>query len=246
MVSSDCKTCPTSSVPASLITLSYLPEAIDVNVEIEWAGERLVLLPDKAVAWPRTSSLIVADLHLGKPAAFRSVGIPVPEFTTTSDLDRLDRLILEHRSERLIILGDFFHSVAGLQTEMMGAVADWCRKNDRLKILLVPGNHDKKCGSPPACWNIHNVCDGWTLDPFSFCHEPREITGKHVMAGHIHPSIVLSDNVGGSLRLPCFWFTPTYAVLPAFGSFTGTQSIRPAPVDRLFVLGPDEIAEVSK
>ena len=56
-------------------------------LEIDCAGERLVLLPEKAVFWPSEKTLIVADLHLGKTAAFRAAGIGVPELTTTADLD---------------------------------------------------------------------------------------------------------------------------------------------------------------
>lgn len=216
-----------------------------MSIEIQWAGEDLVLLAEKALVWPRTASLIVADLHFGKPAAFRMSGIPVPEATTASDLHRLDELLLEHRSERLIILGDFFHSAAGLQPEMMDAVADWCRKKGALDIVLVPGNHDKKAGGPPTCWNIQNVPDGWSLAPFSFFHEPRDIPGRHVLAGHIHPAISLREKFGSGMRVPCFWFAQTCAVLPAFGSFTGTHSIHPSRGDRVFAVGPGEILELS-
>lgn len=32
----------------------------------------------------------------------------------------------------------------------------------------------------------------------------------------------LAGRGGDAVRLPCFWFGDTVAVLPAFGSFTGT------------------------
>ena len=118
-----------------------------MSLEIEWAGERLILLAGKAIAWPRTASLIVADLHLGKAASFRMSGIPVPEATAT-DLARLDEMLRVSRSQRLIVLGDFFHSALGRQPEMMDAVADWCRQNASREIVLVPGNHDAKSGEP--------------------------------------------------------------------------------------------------
>jgi hypothetical protein len=47
------------------------------------------------------------------------------------------------------------------------------------------------------------------------------------------------------LSSPCFHFTPQLAVLPAFGTFTGSHSIRPAREDRVFVIGPDEVIDVS-
>ncbi len=217
-----------------------------MSLETEWAGERLLLLHGKAVAWHRTASLIITDLHLGKTAAFRRSGIPVPEATTADDLARLDRLVAEHQSKRLIILGDFFHSAAGRQPEMMDVVADWCDRNSGLEVILVPGNHDRHAGDPPACWNIRVVPDCWHLPPFSFCHAPKSVGEGHVFAGHIHPAIALREKFGSGLRLPCFWFGRHCAVLPAFGSFTGTQIIHPSRGDRIFAVGPHEILNLTR
>ena len=63
------------------------------SITVDVAGERLVLLPQKAVYWPRERMLAIADIHFGKAAAFRSFGIPVPRGTTTENLDALDALI---------------------------------------------------------------------------------------------------------------------------------------------------------
>ena len=214
-------------------------------LETDCAGERLVLLAEKAIFWPRAASLIVADLHFGKSAAFRKSGIAVPESTTASDLDRLDKVLRQTKSKRLIILGDFFHAPAGRQPEMMEVVETWCQKKSKLEILLVPGNHDKRSGEPPKCWNIQNVADGWNSPPFSFCHEPKDMAGSYVLCGHIHPAISLREKFGSGIRAPCFWFGPHRAVLPAFGSFTGMRSIEPAPGERIFAVGHDEIIELT-
>ncbi len=214
-------------------------------LEIDCAGERLQLFPEKAVFWRHAESLIVADLHFGKSAAFRKSGIAVPENTTATDLARLDSLLLKTKAKRLIILGDFFHSPAGLQPEMMDALENWCRKKTELEIILVPGNHDKKSGQPPACWNIRNVQSRWTLPPFTFCHEPQKISRSYVLSGHIHPAISLRERFGAGIRAPCFCFGPTCAILPAFGSFTGMHSIQPGRDERVFAIGKDEIIEVT-
>ena len=216
-----------------------------MSLEIECAGERLLLLHEKAIAWPRSASLIVTDLHLGKSAAFRFSGIPVPESTTANDLARLDKLVAQHRTQRLILLGDFFHSAAGRQPEMMDAVADWCANNSGLEIVLIPGNHDKNSGGPPESWKIRSIADCWSVPPFSFCHEPRDVAGSYVIGGHIHPAIALREKYGSGLRVPCFWFGRDRAVLPAFGSFTGTKTIRPSRGDRIFAVGHDEILELT-
>jgi metallophosphoesterase superfamily enzyme len=45
-------------------------------------------------------------------------------------------------------------------------------------------------------------------------------------------------------RLPCFWLTPRTAVLPAFGSFTGSAAVVPSPGDRVFVVADGEVLPV--
>jgi len=44
--------------------------------------------------------------------------------------------------------------------------------------------------------------------------------------------------------LPCFCFGPRAALLPAFGSFTGNQVIRPTSEDRIYVVAGDEVIEM--
>jgi hypothetical protein len=46
------------------------------------------------------------------------------------------------------------------------------------------------------------------------------------------------------MRLPCFWFTTQFAVLPAFGAFTGMQAVRPATDERVFVATPEQVFEL--
>ena len=41
-------------------------------LSVEWCGEQFVLLPERAVHWPAADALVVADVHLGKPEAFRA------------------------------------------------------------------------------------------------------------------------------------------------------------------------------
>src|SRR5690606_28618410 len=176
------------------------------SLSIQYAGEEIQLLPDKAVYWQRTGSLIVADLHFGKPAAFRTAGIPVPENSTQHDLDRLERLIAETKSRRLIVLGDFFHSASGLQREMMNSVEHWCRRQTGIEMILIPGNHDKKSGLPPCEWRFQIVPAGWMIPPFSFHHEPIESKDNYVMAGHVHPAIRLRERFGPGIRAACFYF----------------------------------------
>ena len=75
------------------------------SLRVEVAGETLWLLPSGAVWWPATRTLFAADLHLGKGAAFRAQGQPVPAGSSARTLALLDDLFVAHRATRLVVLG---------------------------------------------------------------------------------------------------------------------------------------------
>jgi uncharacterized protein len=215
-------------------------------IEIDWGGERLVVLADRALYWPRKRTLLIADPHFGKAATFRQAGIPVPHGTTATDLDRLRVLLAGTSAERLIVLGDFFHARSGRQESTLSSIATWRSEHRQLEVLLIRGNHDDHAGDPPEEWNI--VCSAEPIreESFFLAHHPRPRKGGFVLAGHLHPALTLDDNCGSSLRSACFWFQKSVAVLPAFGRFTGARSVRPSADDRVFVVGPDSVIEIPR
>lgn len=80
-----------------------------MHCSVTLEGEELWLLADKAVYWPARQCLLIADAHFGKASAYRSLGQPVPQGTTTENLRRLDRLLATYPCQQLIFLGDFLH-----------------------------------------------------------------------------------------------------------------------------------------
>jgi metallophosphoesterase superfamily enzyme len=62
--------------------------------------------------------------------------------------------------------------------------------------------------------------------------------GGYYFSGHIHPGIRIRGMGRQHLQFPCFYFGGGYAVLPAFGRWTGTVSIDPAPEDNVFAILP--------
>lgn len=214
------------------------------TLTIEWAGETLVLLPERALWWARAKTLFIADPHFGKAAAFRFAGMPVPESTHSEDLNRLQRMTDRFSAKQLVILGDFFHARAGRSEATISALNEWRQCQADIEVLLVLGNHDRHAGAPPAQWGIRCVNGPHPFPPFSLSHEPVAIEGAFVLAGHWHPSFRLNDPIGSSIRLPCFYFTANMAVLPAYGHFTGTHTVVKKPGDRIFLLGPEAVFAV--
>jgi DNA ligase-associated metallophosphoesterase len=213
-----------------------------MNVELQ--GESLTLLPERALLWERTSTLIVADIHLGKAASFRAAGIPLPGGTTTETLSRLTAALEGSGPRRLLLLGDFFHAKSGRASRTLAAISSWRDRHADLEIVLVRGNHDRSAGDPPAEWGFA-CCDEPCFEPpFAFRHHPAEEAGGYVLAGHIHPAVTLAGPARQREKLPCFLFGDRIGLLPAFGDFTGGASVRPRRGDRVYAVAGDEVVPI--
>ena len=212
---------------------------------VEVAGESLVLLPERAVFWTRTRTLLLADPHFGKSAAFRAAGIPVPRGATTEGLTRLDAALARTAARRVVVLGDFLHAREGRDPESMRVLAEWRGRHADLDVTLVRGNHDRHAGDPPPEVGVSCVTAPALEAPFVFAHHPRESADGYVLAGHLHPGVRLAGRGRQYARLTCFWFGATLGVLPAFGDFTGLADVEPAPGDRVFVVVEQQVTEIS-
>ena len=216
-------------------------------ISFKWGAEPISLLPERAVLLPRRRTLVIADPHFGKAAAFRQAGIPIPHGTTKANLERLSSVLTRTAAERLVVLGDFFHAAEGCDEQTFAKIEAWRGEHRQLEVLLVRGNHDRASGDPPEVWGIRCVAPPMVDDGLAYSHLPEPMEDMRVLAGHIHPAVRLRDPCGGSfLRAACFWFQPRLAVLPAFGSFTGTYTVSPQPKDRVFVVGDGAVVEVTR
>ncbi|MFN7020924.1 MAG: ligase-associated DNA damage response endonuclease PdeM [Phycisphaerales bacterium] len=191
--------------------------------------------------------LIVADLHLGKTAAFRAGGVPVPE-VIDAELLALSLLADRLRPDVLLIAGDLLHARTGTTERVLNAMRRWRARHAEIEVILVRGNHDLSAGDPPKDLDIRTVAEPFVLhedDPIAFAHDPavaRECA-RPVICGHLHPSVSLRDGPA-SMRAPCFWVRPHELIVPAYGRFTGTRNIRPGPRDRCLAVGPGVVVEV--
>lgn len=206
-------------------------------VRIECQGEQLDLLPEKAIYWPARETLLVADLHLGKAATFRAHGAPVPEHATYDTLDRLTALLAKVGAKKLVLLGDLFHAREATQGASLDAFLAWRDAHTELETLLVAGNHDRRANLDRA--GIE-VCDECEEGPFLFLHAPAE-RERFVLCGHLHPGFLLSARGRRTATLPCFWFAESYAVLPAFGMFTGLWPVEPSSGDGIYLVAGESV-----
>jgi len=217
---------------------------VERDATVDVVGERVVLLGERAAFWERTRTLLVADAHFGKAAAFRAAGVPVPRGTTTGSLARLDSSLARTGATRIVFLGDFLHAREGREAETTRVVGEWRSRNATIEMVLVRGNHDVRAGDPGPEIDIRCV-DGPLVDPpFVFIHKPAVADEGYVVCGHVHPGARLTGPGREHTWLPCFWLRPRMAVLPAFGEFTGLADIAAEPGDRVWVVADGAVIAV--
>ncbi|MFM8767052.1 MAG: ligase-associated DNA damage response endonuclease PdeM [Rubrivivax sp.] len=207
-------------------------------------GRTLHLLPERAAWLPEAGLLMVADVHFGKAASFRRLGVPVPQGTTEANLARLDAVMSRLPGVRkLIFLGDFLHAASGRAPATLRALQVWRERHARLSVTLVRGNHDSRAGDPPAQWGIEVVEEPWVHAGLALCHDPaRQPTPPEpALAGHLHPVARIGRGVE-AVRLPCFHARANgVLVLPAFGEFTGGALVRAALGESLYLVAGDRV-----
>jgi len=207
-------------------------------------GRTLWLLPQRAAWLPEVGLLMVADVHFGKAASFRRLGVPVPRGTTEANLARLDELISGLPDQReIVFLGDFLHAASGRAPATLQALQAWRDRHAGLALTLVRGNHDSHAGDPPAALGIEVVAEPWLHAGLALCHDPAtpRPQGLTAVAGHLHPVARLGRGFD-TLRLPCFHARADgVLVLPAFGEFTGGALVQAAAGEALYLVTSEQV-----
>jgi len=201
-----------------------------------------ILHCNRTVFWEQEKILIVSDLHLGKTGHFRKSGIGVPGAIMKEDMQRFVAAIQFYKPLLVVIVGDLFHSVENKEHELF---LKWRNDLQHVPILLVRGNHD----IVPDAWykkaGIEVVENFWRKHKFTFVHHIKDAkkntAGEYIFSGHIHPAISIKGLGKQSLRFPCFYFGKTYAVLPAFGKFTGTHLLPLLKTDNAYAIVEDSV-----
>jgi len=197
-------------------------------------NHRFWLSAEKVLFWEEKRALILSDLHLGKSGHFRKAGIPIPQGVMKEDMQRLLQLIYYFNPDQLIVVGDFFHSTNNLELDLFKR---WRNDISAVSIKLVRGNHDILQDQWYVEAGIQVIEKDLCLSDFCFTHDNNDIHPEHyTFTGHLHPGVVLNGLGRQSLRFPCFYFTPAYCILPAFGKFTGLANIQPSRTDVVYAI----------
>lgn len=206
--------------------------------------QNLWLSPERVIFWEEEKTLVLSDLHIGKTGHFRKSGIAVPAAVLKNDLQRLFHQVQHFQPGKLVVVGDFFHSSANKELDFF---LKWRNDHPSLDIILVKGNHDILDTTWYEQAGITVCNDQLHMHEFCFVHDVndvRSLPGCYAFSGHIHPGIYIRGLGRQALRFPCFYFGEDYAVLPAFGGFTGVALIDPKENENVFALVEGSIIQI--
>ena len=208
--------------------------------------QTLWLSSQRCILWEDQKALILSDVHFGKSGHFRKSGIAVPQNVFKEDLQRLFAQIQFFNPQQLLIVGDFFHSSLNKEINMF---LKWRNDLPYLKINLIKGNHDILTKKFYEDADIEVVNQTLAIKNFCFTHDISEQCEDDdeklfTFSGHIHPGIKVNGVGKQSFMLPCFYFSDTYAVLPAFSYFTGLYKVKPKSNDNVFALVENKVIKM--
>lgn len=236
-----------------------------IDLAIEIAGERVLLMPERALFHPAAGTLYISDLHLGKHATFRALGVPLPG-GSAGDMERLSRAVTRSGAKSLIILGDLMNATHSRDRDTLATFVAWREQHAALPILLVRGNHDRSAGDPPGYWGITcvdppyiaastprasgSIPTTWEApaicSPFTLVHDPDEAAHEpgFALGGHLHPAAMLQGRGRDRIKLPCFWQWPRGMIMPAFSTFAAGTIMPRRSDERMYAVTDNQVFEI--
>ncbi len=218
----------------------------DLSVSVN--GESLVLDKSGAAWWPRTATLILADLHFEKGSSYARFGQFLPPYDTRATLLRMTEVVARRAPARVIALGDSFHNPfasARLPPEEFETLKTFTAS---VNMLWITGNHDPH---PPASLGGAVMAE-WREGGLLFHHEPCRDGEPGEVAGHLHPCAKVAK-YGRSVRRRAFAADANRIVLPAFGAYAGGLDVGDPAIAALFdtsfhafMLGEDRVYAIPR
>ncbi|MDC3040965.1 ligase-associated DNA damage response endonuclease PdeM [Prochlorococcus sp. AH-736-B08] len=205
-----------------------------------WGDTLLEMLPSRALLLPETKELLICDIHLGKADYFQQNGIPLTNNSDKNNFARIKKIVKKYSPEKLIILGDLFHSKYSIDKTLQKKVED-LPELLKTNVELVRGNHDEGC-------KIKNlkIFDIKKTKNITFSHEPINLKDNKTLniCGHYHPKLYLKSN-GDRLSFSCFAMDTNDNIfyLPAFGDLTGGYPCKKS-FKKWAIVSEEEIIEI--
>jgi putative SbcD/Mre11-related phosphoesterase len=166
-----------------------------------------LLLPHPAalVKTAKKRTLVIADPHIGWEHALQEKGIHAPS-QTPKLLKKLVGLLVEHKPDTLLILGDVKFTVVKAELGEWHDIPDFFTELQRhvSQISIVRGNHDANL-EPLLPEKVNLLpATGTVIGDVGFFHghkwpSPTLLKCKTLVMGHVHPVVVFRDPSGFKL-----------------------------------------------
>lgn len=189
-----------------------------ITKALKWNDEILILSNLRSLFHAESSTLVIADLHLGKTTHFRKNGIGLPRTIAEDDLKNLHSLLQFHQPEKLVIAGDFFHAEANSEIILFEQMI---QAHPKTEFCLVKGNHDRLQDAVYADLKFKTIDRFLLTDQIEIIHESEPDSRFHQISGHLHPGVMLAGKARQSMKFPAFVFNQNDLIMPAFSRFTG-------------------------
>lgn len=192
-----------------------------------------------------SSTLIVADIHLGYEEAMARTGVFLPRLQLPKALDTLKSLVGGLGVRRVIINGDLKHAFNKLLKQEASEtvrLVEGLREAGAREVVLVRGNHDNFIQGLLRKLGVEVVEDYLDLGNGALLahgHKNVNIDYEVLIIGHEHPAVQINVG-GGKVKYPAFLLVPLESgeqviVLPALGSY---QTGNPVSLSRDQYLSP--------
>jgi DNA ligase-associated metallophosphoesterase len=201
--------------------LDLMPEtAPTLRSHLSVSGHDFQPLVAGALYWEAEDTLLVADLHMEKGAAFAALGMLLPPYDTRSTLARLRKIIKRIDPGRVVSLGDSFHRSECADHMVADDLALLTKLQQGREWYWICGNHDPHL---PECVG-GTVCETLTISGVTLRHEPSETNSGPEIVGHLHPVARIARR-GMVVRRRCFATDGNRLVMPAFGAYAGGLNV---------------------
>ena len=207
------------------------------NIHIR--NQNFTLHPSGSIFWQEKSILLISDVHLGKISHFRKYGAAVPQNAVKGNFGLLDESVFFFNPKNIYFLGDLFHSYINNEWKFF---EQWIAKT-KTEIVLIVGNHDIIPAHKYEDLGIQ-VIKELLLEGFLLTHHPEEREDIFNFSGHIHPAIKIKGNGRQSLQLPCFFKRQNQLILPAFGEFTGSHTLKRTKNDEVYAIADSVVIKI--
>jgi DNA ligase-associated metallophosphoesterase len=204
--------------------------APSLRSHVNVCGQALLPLAAGALYWEAEDTLLVADLHLEKGAAYAALGMLLPPYDTRTTLQRLGKVLDAVKPGRVVALGDSFHRSEGAARLSGDDLVLLTRLQKGREWYWICGNHDPHL--PPTIGGT--ICTTLTICGVTLRHEPSVHVVEREITGHLHPVARIARR-GAVIRRRCFATDGSRLVMPAFGAYAGGLNVLDVAFSELFL-----------